>query len=951
MATNPTIKATVTAEDKGSSVLNTFSQAVDNVGKRLQATEDVAAKVSTDFKNLADSVAGGAGKFTELSARLNVVTQRMREAEANEKTRASTLMGLELSMATLQNRITTLGTAQANNTAQTRQGVQAIRELTGTTTGSSAAYNELNQRLLIVRQRMEEAAASGTTKASTMMQLERQAGTLTTKMASLAAKEEEAAKTTESTGFSFRNMAGAVMVGQLAANAAQKSFQLLVDGAKAAVSSTADYEQYRTSFEIMAGGADHARQMLQALSDFAVKTPFSLPEVVEGTKQIMAYGISAQEALPTIKMLGEVTAVAGMDKLPRLTLAYGQVRAAQKLYGTELRQFSEAGVPLLDQLAKQSGKSANQIRLDMQNEVGPSFKNVQDALVTMTSKGGMYYEAMEKQAQTFKGIMTNIPDQLGRVARSIMGISEGGDIRQGGPFYYLKEGAQAFLGFITQNAGLISSILRSVLSLLTAAIRGLVTVLNFIGPQFIIAGAAAVTFGIALAKVIQVGMALFAVIRTLSLSMMLGSPLGIAITVMSVLIGVVLYGAMQRLHSLMGNTQAKTKDLSDAFDSKLLKSLGSAGGGVDAVGGKIAKLNEQIKEANDDFIQSMAQMVKTSQDKVKDLTGQIDEEKKSFTDAQAQKAEDFKDQQDKMTADHGDRVKKIQDDIDKEVRMGVLADQYKLSDLRQKLDQENAEYDQQFSKNATKYQNDTDKAKAEHDKKLTALQKELDAETAMLTKHAADVAAVHNVTLLDELDKLKQSHERQMKNFEEEKNSAEGNTNDATSYVTNAWKDVTDQLTKNTSPWDAAGNSLGKAFANALKDQVKQMLIDVGTGMGKFFEENASSLVRGPSGVGEIAGRKIEQLASKYIFHRATGGPVAAGQPYMVGERGMELFVPNQSGTIVPNNQTSVNRNHNTTVNVSINAGAFMGSQIEARKYALMIMDAYQDAMLATGRA
>jgi phage-related minor tail protein len=53
---------------------------------------------------------------------------------------------------------------------------------------------------------------------------------------------------------------------------------------------------------------------------------------------------------------------------------------------------------------------------------------------------------------------------------------------------------------------------------------------------------------------------------------------------------------------------------------------------------------------------------------------------------------------------------------------------------------------------------------------------------------------------------------------------------------------------------------------------------------------------------------------------RATGGPVNAGSPYMVGERGPELFVPSGSGTIIPNNQVNNMGSTTNVTNYNINA-------------------------------
>lgn len=48
---------------------------------------------------------------------------------------------------------------------------------------------------------------------------------------------------------------------------------------------------------------------------------------------------------------------------------------------------------------------------------------------------------------------------------------------------------------------------------------------------------------------------------------------------------------------------------------------------------------------------------------------------------------------------------------------------------------------------------------------------------------------------------------------------------------------------------------------------------------------------------------------------RAAGGPVSAGSPYIVGERGPELFMPSGSGTIIPNNRLAAGGTTNVTNN------------------------------------
>ena len=132
-----------------------------------------------------------------------------------------------------------------------------------------------------------------------------------------------------------------------------------------AINSASDMEQARIAFTTMFGSAEKASKLMKEISDFAVKTPFELPQLVEGAKRLSAYGVSAEQMIPTLKTLGDITAGVGTDKLPQLILAFGQVKAATKLTGAELRQFTEAGVPMLDELAKHFNETGKTISVGM----------------------------------------------------------------------------------------------------------------------------------------------------------------------------------------------------------------------------------------------------------------------------------------------------------------------------------------------------------------------------------------------------------------------------------------------------------------------------------------------------------------------------------------------------------------------------------------------------------
>lgn len=222
-----------------------------------------------------------------------------------------------------------------------------------------------------------------------------------------------------------------------------------------AVKSASDFEQSRVAFDTMLGSAEKGKKIMKDLSDFARKTPFELPEVVEGAKKLLAYGISAENVMKDIKTLGDISAGVGREKLPFLTLAFGQVATKGKLAGQEIRQFTEAGVPLVEELAKSLGKTKEQI-VEMSAAGEIRFEDVRKALEGMTGEGGKFFKLMEKQSRTFGGVVSNIKDNIGRLARSIVGISESGDIKEGSIFARLSEAGQKLLMWIDTNQGEIT---------------------------------------------------------------------------------------------------------------------------------------------------------------------------------------------------------------------------------------------------------------------------------------------------------------------------------------------------------------------------------------------------------------------------------------------------------------------------------------------------------------
>lgn len=203
-------------------------------------------------------------------------------------------------------------------------------------------------------------------------------------------------------------------------NAKRLSIVMLAGSAAIAgvVREGAKLEQVEIAFETMLGSAEKSKEILGDLFQFARTTPFTIPGILDGSKRLLAMGIEADRLIDTMSILGNITAGIGTEKMPQLILALGQVKAATKLRGSELRQFTEAGVPLLAELGKSLGKTPAEVQeLVSKGEV--SFEAVRKALENLTTGSGRFADLMEKQSKSFLGILSNIQDFVILLAQGI----------------------------------------------------------------------------------------------------------------------------------------------------------------------------------------------------------------------------------------------------------------------------------------------------------------------------------------------------------------------------------------------------------------------------------------------------------------------------------------------------------------------------------------------------
>lgn len=177
---------------------------------------------------------------------------------------------------------------------------------------------------------------------------------------------------------------------------------------------TAQFELQRVSLGAIIQDQSRANQLWSEIKTFALKSPVKILDLTKYTKQVAAYGIETDKLFDTTKRIMDISVGLGVDA-GRLVLAYGQVKAASYLRAAEIRQFTEAGIPMLELLAEKfaelNGKAVTTEQvMDMVSKRMVGFDMVEQIFKDMTSAGGMFFDMQEKQGNTLYGLWAKLGD-------------------------------------------------------------------------------------------------------------------------------------------------------------------------------------------------------------------------------------------------------------------------------------------------------------------------------------------------------------------------------------------------------------------------------------------------------------------------------------------------------------------------------------------------------------
>lgn len=168
------------------------------------------------------------------------------------------------------------------------------------------------------------------------------------------------------------------------------------------------FQQLEIAFGTMLGSEQKAKDLMDQMITTAAKTPFDLAGIAGGAKQLLAYGTAADKVNDTLVRLGNIASGLSIP-LNDIVYLYGTTMVQGRLYAQDVRQFTGRGIPLVKELARMYGVTADEIN-NMVSAGKIGFPEVEKVINGMTDAGGQFYNLMEKQSASLTGMLSNLSD-------------------------------------------------------------------------------------------------------------------------------------------------------------------------------------------------------------------------------------------------------------------------------------------------------------------------------------------------------------------------------------------------------------------------------------------------------------------------------------------------------------------------------------------------------------
>lgn len=176
----------------------------------------------------------------------------------------------------------------------------------------------------------------------------------------------------------------------------------------------AEIEQLQTSFEVMTGSAEKAKDIIKELQEIGAETPFEVKDLAKATNLLMSFGFGAEDAIDSMLMLGDI-AQGSSEKLDTISKAYGRMVSSQKVTLEDMNMMIDSGFNPLQIIVENTGESMKSL-YDRISKGTMSVEEITEAMKQATSEGGKYFQSMEKQSKTLNGQISTLKDNFSMFA-------------------------------------------------------------------------------------------------------------------------------------------------------------------------------------------------------------------------------------------------------------------------------------------------------------------------------------------------------------------------------------------------------------------------------------------------------------------------------------------------------------------------------------------------------
>ena len=696
-----------------------------------------------------------------------------------------------------------------------------------------------------------------------------------------------------------------------------------VQAIKFVFAKASEIETQTKSLEVLTGSVQKAKSIIAELQQLGAVTPFTSTELIDAAKRLNAFGVEGDKVVETTRRLADVSGATGAE-LQGLVTAYGQVQAKGRLQGEELLQFQERGIALQEELRKMYGLTGDEFQKAL-SKGRISAEAVEVAIIRLTDKGGKYANGAIAQSDTLNGKFSTLTDGVEQLARTI---------------------GTTLAPQIKNIISLAISGIEQINALFATGLKGDYS-------RRIAAASTQMTAG-ARSDALDTTAKILREIRDVPQKETIG-------------------GVQAQLEALRGVAIVLNK-LNDAsvLPPNTLNRVLAQNQAITTLRLNLEGYLKQLKTAQPKPTKPretpalLPETVKPKQLSVDDLLGgdikrRLDQARAKLETSTAQKlvgiAGQSNNQQAKRMVEFGAKYQDIQlqiNAIDETLTARAGIRNQLIASATDKA-QYALNFDEQ-SLNLKTQRNILEQQILQTASNQSALSKQQYAEEAINNANA-------------------------LKSLQDEQALLQGkiNGNEAEVRLNQQIRDLKAQF-PGLNEAEARGIA---ANIEALKQQIsaaeqmRQVYSDIGMSIKSGVVDAIQGAVDGTKSLGEVAANVLNNIANKILdvavnmalfgamsgtgtgggllgglfkpSPRALGGPVSAGSPYLVGERGPELFMPSRGGSIIPNNALG-GGGTSVVVNVDASGSSVQGDQSQAKQLGVAISAAVQAELVKQKR-